>query len=392
MKVLMSRKLNLLFILFLSIRSTFKLIWHYSGLAFIAAKATSNENEEDHPTFILWLLSIYIAAFGFASQQYENRLDRLEFRFNAEFSRFSSAEVTRQSVSYLNAILSTELPPEPDIFTPSTIFSSITRKSIPMFSIQDLGYLKDRITDITYDDLFRSGMALCPKFNSEAFKSLTTVEVLTAYYELIKEVAPRVNPDSISLKFFNETAHGFFGKDCELVRIVDINRFNRYQQHYTRLEVEYVSNASELNNIFARHSILWFPSLYQLRNSRIGFSLVYLDGDGEILSSDLSFSAIINDSVKVISKPINDEVRLDGNLLFFTDLRTLSLDCETLKNNHLSEWSLHKVENCKGYPVYPNYESLINAFEKNSSIEEVKKYFLHHHDGLPLITVNGIVQ
>jgi hypothetical protein len=68
--------------LFTRLKTKLYLVWYYSGLAYIAAKATSSENKEHYPTLPIWLLGMYLGLFGFASQHYENRLNRFENKLN----------------------------------------------------------------------------------------------------------------------------------------------------------------------------------------------------------------------------------------------------------------------------------------------------------------------
>ena len=54
-------------------------MYHYSGVEFICRKLIPSKQEQKHlPTLPLWLVGIYIALFGLASQRYENRVDIIE--------------------------------------------------------------------------------------------------------------------------------------------------------------------------------------------------------------------------------------------------------------------------------------------------------------------------
>jgi hypothetical protein len=92
-------------------------IFHYSGLAFIAAKAHSSKNEGDHPTLIIWILSIYIVSFTITSQRYENNLDRLENKINMLVAQ-TGTDTRNSALSRIPKLQQEKIPHKPDIFDP----------------------------------------------------------------------------------------------------------------------------------------------------------------------------------------------------------------------------------------------------------------------------------
>jgi len=59
--------------LFKGIKSSSKMIFHYSGLEFIYRKFVPSKNSEKLPNGFIWFLGIYFAMFGIAFDRHENR-------------------------------------------------------------------------------------------------------------------------------------------------------------------------------------------------------------------------------------------------------------------------------------------------------------------------------
>ena len=124
------RALSLIFLLV-------KWVWKYSGLAYIAAKATSSENKEKHPTVVLWIIGIYFAAFGLASQRYENHLDRLENQANMLVAQTGSETARMAALSRISFIQAETIPQEPKLWPPLSIWESVLGAEEPNPKIND---------------------------------------------------------------------------------------------------------------------------------------------------------------------------------------------------------------------------------------------------------------
>ena len=118
------RALSLIFLLV-------RWVWKYSGLAYIAAKATSSENKEKHPTLVLWIIGIYFAAFGLASQRYENHLDRLENQANMLVAQTGSETARMAALSRVSFIQREAIPQEPKLWPPLSIWESVLGEEEP---------------------------------------------------------------------------------------------------------------------------------------------------------------------------------------------------------------------------------------------------------------------
>jgi uncharacterized protein YjbI with pentapeptide repeats len=105
-------------------------IYHYSGGKFVIRKFKPADKSQ-LPTGWIWLLGIYVAFFGVASQRYENRIDKIENRANAIFAQLaSSSESVRKSA--LSSIARTQrmpCPSKPNILRPYSVFLSLFKDS-----------------------------------------------------------------------------------------------------------------------------------------------------------------------------------------------------------------------------------------------------------------------
>lgn len=76
------------------------------------------------PTFFIWLIGIYVALFGLASNRYESRIDIIENRANSIISQLSSADSRKQALSLIPLVQNLKTYKKPDLFSPiDTILS-----------------------------------------------------------------------------------------------------------------------------------------------------------------------------------------------------------------------------------------------------------------------------
>ena len=104
------------------------LIWDLLGFRFIWSKARppiDNYTQKRPPsTIFIWIIGVYVAFFGVASQRYENRIDIIENRANAIFAQLSSA-ASNKALSRLSRIQNMKCPQNPKILHPVSIFRSL---------------------------------------------------------------------------------------------------------------------------------------------------------------------------------------------------------------------------------------------------------------------------
>ena len=105
------------------------LLWDFSGLRFIYGKLNPEKDEDlqregyKRPvTFFLWLIGIYIAAFGIASNRYENKIDKIENRINGIYAQISKdIHVAFQRIDDVQKMT---CPRDPKILNPISVIKS----------------------------------------------------------------------------------------------------------------------------------------------------------------------------------------------------------------------------------------------------------------------------
>ena len=108
-----------------------------SGLKYIWGKTqTERVNDPDYqrpPTFVLWVIGVYIALYGVASTRYELALDRVENRMSAVASQLSTSneQAFQNLLAQIPHIQQKEVPVEPQLWplALSSIYHSLTRKT-----------------------------------------------------------------------------------------------------------------------------------------------------------------------------------------------------------------------------------------------------------------------
>jgi hypothetical protein len=105
------------------------LLWDFSGLRFTYRKIKPEKNEvvqdpayRKPTTFFLWMIGIYIAAFGVASNRYENRIDIIENRLNRLYAQIpKDIHVAFQRINDVQKML---CPAKPKIRDPFSVIKS----------------------------------------------------------------------------------------------------------------------------------------------------------------------------------------------------------------------------------------------------------------------------
>ena len=79
------------------------------------------------PTGMVWLVGIYIALYGIASQRFENHLDRIENHTNVVLTQLDSG---KEALDQIPAAQGKTRPPEPDLWNPVSVFRSLLGEEI----------------------------------------------------------------------------------------------------------------------------------------------------------------------------------------------------------------------------------------------------------------------
>jgi uncharacterized protein YjbI with pentapeptide repeats len=99
-------------------------IFYYSGFEYIYRKA---KPVTGLPTLPLWLIGIYIAFFGIASQRYENKIDIIENRSNLIFAQLGT-DARKSALGRIPDVQNYPCPVKPMILNPASVLRSIFTK------------------------------------------------------------------------------------------------------------------------------------------------------------------------------------------------------------------------------------------------------------------------
>ena len=108
-------------------------LWDFSGLKYIYSKvlppADKDTGERPPNTFLFWVIGVYIAVFGIASGRYENSIDIIEARANAIYTQLSTP-VFKESLARIPSTQQFQVPVQPEILQPASVFQSMLGKSV----------------------------------------------------------------------------------------------------------------------------------------------------------------------------------------------------------------------------------------------------------------------
>lgn len=115
--------------------ATIWFLWDFSGLRFVYYKIRPpKENRQDYKppsTFFLWIIGLYVAIFGVASQRYENRLDVIENRTNSLLTLIINKETRKTAFQRIPRSQRLESPRKPHFNAPFITFRSLFGASKP---------------------------------------------------------------------------------------------------------------------------------------------------------------------------------------------------------------------------------------------------------------------
>ena len=102
-----------------------KWLFRYSGLEFIYTKFNPPKNPQTLPTGFIWLIGIYLAFFGVASQRYDSRIDIIENRANSIFAQLAVPSVAKKVLSRIPRVQNMPCPYKPNLLNPLSVFISL---------------------------------------------------------------------------------------------------------------------------------------------------------------------------------------------------------------------------------------------------------------------------
>lgn len=110
-------------------------LWDFSGFRFIYYKIVPpdehSENYRSPSTFFLWIVGLYVAIFGVASQKYENRLDVIENRTNSLWTLIINKETRKTAFQRIPRLQRLESPRKPYFLAPLITLRSLFGQSVP---------------------------------------------------------------------------------------------------------------------------------------------------------------------------------------------------------------------------------------------------------------------
>lgn len=143
------------------------LLWDFSGLRFIANKLflpnkipAKLSSKRPPNTFIIWVIGIYAAIFGIASNRYENSLDKIESRANSflmQLTVIEDPEIRKRFLSNIGNIQGLGCPKVPRLLNPFSVLGSLLIEE-PDDGTRDLmmGVVKQYSDDLKESNLSNS--------------------------------------------------------------------------------------------------------------------------------------------------------------------------------------------------------------------------------------------
>lgn len=120
-------------------------VWEYLGLRYLWRKIRPLKEYEQPPSvFFIWVIGIYFAMYGIASQRYENRRDTLENKVNIIIAQLDTP-YSKKIMGRIPLLQKKHCPVKPEVMNPISIIRSLFGKEKPNDEITE--DLKEIIID-----------------------------------------------------------------------------------------------------------------------------------------------------------------------------------------------------------------------------------------------------
>jgi len=120
-------------------------VWEYLGIRYLWRKIRPlNEYKQPPSVFFIWVIGIYFAMYGIASQRYENRRDTLENKVNIVIAQLDTP-YTKKIIARIPLLQKKHCPVKPEVVNPLSIIRSLFGKEEPNDEITE--DLKEIIID-----------------------------------------------------------------------------------------------------------------------------------------------------------------------------------------------------------------------------------------------------
>lgn len=300
---------------YLFFKLVFWIIWDFSGLRFILHKIIppkiNDINFKRPSTFILWVVSIYFALFGIATQRYEFRFNTLENRTLGIINILTENNY-KKVLEKLVETQKLKCPVKPIFFNPSTIFDSLFGQSIKCDEIIDLVKSSVSIYKANLENIKLSGVILDGNIKNVSLKD----------YEYNDGLDNIFRDTFIESNFKNADLSGASFRYAFLDYSTFENAYLRYADFsYSSSENINFLNAklrqTEFNNAFLvgsnfKNADLFLSSLKRAALRNANFEGAYMGG------ADLSMSDLENANFK--NADLNQSNLLNVTNLKFTQL------------------------------------------------------------------------
>ena len=101
---------------------------------------TSNPDYRSPSSILIWIIGIYVALFGLASQRYENRVDVIENRTNALITQLAHSKMQHLAIERVADAQNHYVPVQPSFMRPDRVFSA--------FFFEPSQFHKDTVTQL----------------------------------------------------------------------------------------------------------------------------------------------------------------------------------------------------------------------------------------------------
>ncbi|MCP5016338.1 MAG: pentapeptide repeat-containing protein [Ketobacter sp.] len=302
-----------------------------------------NEEGKSPSTIVLWVVAVYVAIYGLATNRYENRLDRIENQINAFYAQLGGPTF-RSALTRIPSLQNFKLPIKPEIHNPVSVMQSFFIDRVDMESREELS--------LFVESLFRDG--------AETEANTILVNLPLDGIDLSKRYLPGLSIKGLGLKEANFDQSRMVG------------RFD-----YSDLEGAKFSNLSSSGLIFA-HSNL---NSVSFENSEFRLFEFYFDDDTDkcwnfkSLSSDIASAVCHNDPTSNLN---------------FSGLKAFGSKFE---NVHISNSNFENISSLNGInpidsdnPAYDTNFDFINVKLKEVSFQDSNlrssNFINFHHYGV----------
>ncbi len=159
-------------------------MFEYLGIRYLWRKIRPlKEKEDEQPpsVFFIWVIGIYFAMYGIASQRYENRRDTLENKVNIVIAQLDTP-YAKKIMTRIPLLQKKHCPAKPEVVNPLSIIHSLFGKEESNYEITD----KDKHLTVHFYHVTLRGNANEPIFITDTNRVLFIVKKESALIARVK--------------------------------------------------------------------------------------------------------------------------------------------------------------------------------------------------------------